>query len=108
MESFGRIETTAGESIELTALNVAVYRHMGALALFDHVFITTGESSGIYVWCHEEGHKDMEDAALGANPPVPIHDRLQRVSKFDEENYVTEAIEDLASTDSYPEEWDNE
>jgi len=101
-ETFARIEDDEGKSIELNRENTSVYRHLGKAAIFDHVFTATGESSGCYVWSHNQSFEKL--IILAAEHKCLMHLNIPEVSDFDRQHYEKQALADLS--DSFPEEWE--
>ena len=99
-EVFGHLNV-AGERLELTRDNVTIYTHLGRYALFNHVFVTTPEDQGVYIWAHHPNFTELAELAE-ANQCV-IHANLPQVSEFDENAYVAHAMSDVG--DTLPEDW---
>jgi len=61
-ESFATINVE-GEQYEVGQHNATLYKHLGQTAL-DHVFVSIGESAGIYVWENNAGYEDLAKAVV--------------------------------------------
>lgn len=88
------------ETVELTPNNTSLYRHLGAAALCDHVFVHWPipetepplERHG-YVWAdHPKFARLVELAILNS---IPQHLNLPEVSDFDFNNYCKHHSKDL-------------
>lgn len=103
-ERFGKMNVN-GEKVELTRENVSVFRHLGRYALYDHVFVQTGENEGVYVWAHNSSFEALCEAA--AEALCVQHLNLPEVSEQDEKNYMRHALADMESIEGFPTEWES-
>lgn len=92
-EVFARLNFNNGEILEARQDNTRLYRHVGALALFDHVFVVADDDRGVYLWSHVEGYEQV--AILAVENDCELHLNLQSVSKYDREAYERHALADL-------------
>jgi len=90
-----------GEKVEASVDNTSVYRHIGHYALFDHVFIAVGESTGGYIWANHPSYEQLSTAAVESG--CELHLNIRDVAEIDRTNYERNALSDL--TDTFPAEW---
>lgn len=103
-DPFFRIGTGDGEMHEVNQDNATVYNHLGRLAIFDHVFVTLSENSGVYVWKHNPAYEAL--AARAVENACILHLNLQEVSEVDMKAYMRHVTADLESSDTIPENWE--
>ena len=101
-ENFARITLASGEDVELSADNTYLYRHIGNLTMYDHVFVVLPEETGIYFWQHNEAYHTL--AALAVENECTMHLNIREVSTTDMKYYIEHQLKDLG--DTLPEEWD--
>lgn len=107
LESFANINFN-GETIQATRANTVIYQHLGASALYDHVFIThPSHQFGAYVWANQPPDNPNYEALLerAVAGQAEMHLNIQTVSPKDVQAFekaVERAIEDF---DGVPEDW---
>lgn len=96
--------TVNGEELPITRDNLTVYRHLGANALYDHVFITTAdEQKGVYIWRHNDSFEEISKVAEDNQSRIMLN--IPEPSDHDREIYEVQALHDLNEATSVPEEW---
>lgn len=94
-----------GELLELSRENTSLFRHLGAAALYDHLFITQGESGG-YIW---RTHAQFEEIVeLAEDAEVVTHSNIFPPAEIDVNNYIAHHAQDLDYIDGVPDEWVDE
>lgn len=101
-----------GEQYEARRSNTSVYRHLGAHAMYDHVFIevTTpqGQRGGVFIW-RDHGAFDLLNQLADVHKSV-IHMNLPKVNDKDKQIYdehaVSLAATELEGFDEVPDDWD--
>lgn len=107
LESFANINFN-GEVIQATRANTVIYQHLGASALYDHIFIThPSREFGAYVWANQPPENPQFTALIGValEAESEVHVNIQNVAPNDVkafEKAVERAIEDF---DGVPEGW---
>lgn len=91
------------EVLELSRENTSVFRHLGAAALFDHVFVTTDENSGGYIWRTHSQYDEISE--LAEEHLCVTHSNIYPPSDTDVENYLAHHTQDLDEIDEMPEAW---
>lgn len=100
----GFFEITVGnERREMNRENTKLYRHLGAMAMFDHLFVTFSEQSGAYMWTDHSQFDEVVQLATDAQCVMYLN--LPEVSQVDVDAYVRHKTEDLAGLDTIPEDW---
>lgn len=84
--------------------NTSLFRHLGKHAIFDHVFLQTGENEGAYIFNHVGGYEELSDYMMQNG--YPMHVNLPEASPLDQDAYMRAATQDLG--DSFPEDWEAE
>ena len=103
-EVFGHLNV-AGERVELRQDNVLIYAHLGHYALYNHVFVVTGEGEGAYVWAHHPSYEDL--AGLAEENECTMHLNIPQVSELDERTYIKHVMSDVEESESFPEGWES-
>jgi len=93
-----------GERHEMNNENTSVFRHLGAQALFDHLYIKVDENTAGYIWSDNKAYTSLSHAAEQAG--AAMHVNLREVHPADRTAYETQALRDLQSTDGVPKGWD--
>lgn len=101
-EGFATV-TVNGERHEARQDNTSVYRHLGKFALYDHVFTSISENSGVYIWKHNPSHAEFERLAIESE--CPTHLFIPEVSEVDRNAYESSVLADLSKADTFPEDW---
>lgn len=107
MEDEPGIRVNFGEhEFEATPDNTTLFRFVGKLALYNHVFMLTKpeESTGAYLFNQHPYYAEFEEYMI-ANK-YPLHDNLRDVAQCDLdafENMVNRDIEEIP--DFLPEDW---
>lgn len=91
-----------GQEFEARRDNTSLFRHLGKAAIFDHVFLQTGENEGAYIFNGIKGYDDLS-AYMMANG-YPMHVNLPEASPLDQDAYMRQATSDLS--DTVPEGWE--
>lgn len=93
-------------SYELTRHNTSLYRHLGAAAVYDHLFLNFGESKSAYLWAT---HSQFEEIAeLAVENQCAMHTNIQTPADIDVRQYIAHHTDDLSDFKSVPEEWIDE
>lgn len=112
-EKFGRMEINInGENYEATPHNAILYRFIGHLAIYDHVFITKNEdneelASGAYAFLKSiepDGKSQIQQFMVDNGYSCYLN--LREISELDinafDDVYVKPALNDI---DRIPDEW---
>lgn len=96
-----------GERFEATRANTSLFRFMGNLALYNHVFIVTDEEEGkgTYIFNQHPTYSTFETYMIANH--YPLHDYLQGVAECDVdafEKMVKQTTSDIG--DYVPDDWD--
>ena len=86
------------EKYEVTRENATLYRHLGNTAL-DHLFVSLGENSGIYVWQNNPAY-DAVAAAAVANECMLILN-IQEPSEMDVRAFMKHNTKDVGELPSW-------
>lgn len=101
-EGFFRIPVGDSE-VELSRDNTSIYRHLGAAAVFDHLFISI-DNKGAYIWNTHSQYEEI--GALAVQNLCTTHLNLQEPAEVDIKNYLAHHTEDIADEElGVPEEW---
>jgi hypothetical protein len=101
-----------GEDSELvlTPENTSLYTHIGEAAMYDHVFVQTGEgeeqSTGMYIFRHNDAFQSIKKHMKRHR--FPLHLNNQDVAACDAdafERVIERSTEDLEALGHVPEEW---
>jgi len=95
--------TSGGNEIEMTSENVTLYRHLGRHAVYDHLFVSTGEASGLYLWNSHSQYEEIATRALELG--ATAHINIQEPAACDVRNLIASASTDIDSSDSFPQSW---
>ena len=87
------------EKYEVTRENATLYRHLGAAAMIDHLFVSLGENSGIYVWQNNPAYDEVAAAAV-ANECMLILN-IQEPSEMDVKAFIKHHKSDLDTIPSW-------
>lgn len=98
------VNSRDGESKEFIATrdNSSLFRHMGALAIYDHGYFDLGENQCTRIWRHDASYPQVEKYMITQG--FPIHANLRKVDKYDVEAY-DEMIARQTQMDTIPEDW---
>lgn len=103
-EPFGIVTTETGE-YPVTPSNAVVYSHIGALSVYNHIFVVTDREKklGTYVWTHMSNFDQLhEDAIVNG---CTLHTNLRQVAEVDKRNYEQQVLADLDGQDTIPDDW---
>lgn len=72
-----------GEKFEATPYNTALFKFVGSLAMYDHVFLSTDpeNNSGTYVFNQNPMYKELEDHMFALE--FPVHANIRFVPNCD-------------------------
>ena len=101
-KQFGNLNVN-GEDLPLSRDNVTLYKHLGAHAVYDHLFITVGEDKGLYVWNYHSQYQEL--AARAVKAEAVLHLNITEPSRCDVEALLDHTTADLHNTDTFPEQW---
>ena len=97
-------EIPMGEgSYELSRENTSLFRHLGAAAIYDHVFLTTGDNKGGYIWRTHSQYEEISE--LAEENLCVTHSNIWPPADIDVKNYIAHHSTDLEGFDGVPEEW---
>lgn len=103
-EKIGNIN--AGDRrFEMTTENTSLWRHLGHLAIFDHVYVQLNEKEAIYLWESIDQTKEAYNlvAPVVVQKGGEIYLNLRKVASDDVKAYEHAATHDLG--DGVPESW---
>jgi len=97
-----------GEIFRATRDNTSLFRYFGRLAIYDHIFMQTGQESestllGAYVFSNADRWGDMVDFMVTHG--YPQHIDLRQVAECDVNAFYKANLGDLQGAESVPEEW---
>jgi hypothetical protein len=108
-EHFANINFEKGETIKATAENVRLYTHIGALAVYDHLWVTTSEdgAKGAYIFAQipPDNPSYTELAPVAVQYGIELHINQRRVADADKEAFERHASNDLDGFDVIPSDW---
>jgi hypothetical protein len=104
-----RLDTQNGE-LELRPDNTSLFTHVGEGAMYDHVFVQTGEDegrmSGSYIFRHAEVFKAIKKHMIRNR--FPLHLNMQQPAQCDMDAFdhaLDQATGDVQELDGFPEDW---
>lgn len=107
MENEPGIIVNFGErEFEATPENTTLFRFVGKLALYNHIFMLTvpEENIGAYLFNQHPVYKEFEDYMV--KNQYPIHDNLREVAECDLDAFENMLRENAADIGDYPpEDW---
>lgn len=106
MEDEPAIRVNFGEyEFEATPDNTTLFRFVGRLALYNHVFMLTGpdEGAGAYLFNQNSHYKEFEDYMIENN--YPLHDNLRDVAQHDLDAFDSAIKQGLSGLDHVPDDW---
>jgi len=107
MEEEPVIRVSFGESeFEATPDNTTLFRFVGKLALYNHVFMLTDpeESTGAYLFNQHPYYAEFEEYMI--TNKYPLHDNLRDVAQCDLDAFENMVKENLKDIEDYPpEDW---
>ncbi len=102
------------EKFEATRQNTQLFRHIGKLACYNHIFLQTSVTDenriGAYLFESSLKEGEMYDRVVEymIDNEYPIHDNLQEVMECDKTAFnqmVHQQANDLEESDTFPPEW---
>lgn len=109
MEQEPRLEITMnGERFVATRENTSLFTFLGELAVYDHIFIQTGEEddtvmTGGYLFKNQEVWHEM--AGFLFENLYPMHLNLPEVADCDRRAFEATMYPDIRSEDTFPQDW---
>lgn len=106
MEDEPVIRVNFGEyEFEATPDNTTLFRFVGQLALYNHVFMVTRpeESTGAYLFNQHPYYKEFEEYIIENN--YPLHDNLRDVAQCDIDAFDNMIKQELDGLDHVPDDW---
>lgn len=97
-----------GKPFESNRTNTTIFTFVGQLAMFNHVFVQTGEDEnnmvGAYVFCDNPAFQPITEHASTNSWPMILN--RNEVPECDVNVWERSHLEDIRSFESYPEDWD--
>lgn len=98
-----RIEL-GGSEFEAVPDNTSLFRFVGQLAMYNHIFFARHENSGVYLFSTHQVYPQIEEYMVENS--YPIHDHMRDVPQCDLDAFdrmIQQHVGDIG--DSVPEEW---
>lgn len=95
-----RIETSAGDELEMRRENTKLYTFLGKLAVYDHIFHNVSKNEGVYLFNFVNEFPAMREYMIRSKYPAIIN--MVEVPEHDINAYVRSAMGDI---DEIPEDW---
>lgn len=96
-----------GEKFKPTPENTTLYTFAGQ-AMFNHVFLQLNkegeEVSGAYIFAPSEAFNALARLVIEKDYPMVLN--MREVPECDQRAFFNANLEDLASMDSFPEDWE--
>lgn len=93
-----------GENCPVTRDNLAVYRHIGKNAMYDHCYVRKPDGSGGgYIWNDHPGFEKYVELAQEHEARIFLN--IPEPSDLDIKYYIKNALFDLENTTTLPPEW---
>lgn len=106
--SFGLNIMKDGEStiFEANPDNATLWRHVGALAIYNHAYIDLGDDTCTRIWRHHDSYPQVEDFMLKHG--FTSHDNLRErdLNKHDVKAYDDMIAREAGDFESLPEGWE--
>ena len=100
-EPFVTLSIGSGEFVA-TRENTRLYTHLGALALYDHVFCSS-EDRGFYIFSFVEGYPILKQYMLENNYPMYLNQT--EVAQVDVDAYDRSIQRSMGDIDHIPDDW---
>ena len=107
MESFADINFS-GEVVKATRLNTILYQHLGASALYDHIFIKNEtRKTGGYIWENQPPNNPYYETLIAAavEAECEAHVNIQKVAPGDVKAFEEAVEASIEQFDGVPEDW---
>lgn len=102
-----RLAIDGGRIYELDRTNTSLYRFMGNLAIYNHVFYAQIEENEVqdsfYMFNTTPAYPQLEKYMVEND--FTVRNNLTEVSSADQEAYIRSAIQDLGAADTIPDDW---
>ena len=86
------------EKYEVTQDNATLYRHLGNTAL-DHLFVSIGENSGIFVWSDNPSYDEVAAAAVANECMLVLN--IKEPAEMDVKAFIKHHKSDLDTIPSW-------
>jgi hypothetical protein len=89
---------------DMTRHNSALFMHIGSLAMYDHIFVTTeGERKWAYIFRHSEAFPILRN--FMAKNHFTMHLNLAQVADVDRQAFEQSLAQQNTDLDHVPDEW---
>lgn len=108
MESFADINFS-GEVVKATRLNTIIYQHLGASALYDHIFIKNEtRKPGGYVWANQPPNNPYYTGLVAAavDAKCEAHVNIQSVAPGDVKAFEESVESAIEKFETIPDDWE--
>lgn len=83
--------------------NASLYRHFGALAIYNHVYVDLGDNLCTRIWKHDVDYPKLEPFMIAQN--FVHHDNLRVVNEHDVDAYNKMIERQAQDLDTIPDDW---
>lgn len=99
------ISTAEGlRGFEANRDNASLYRHFGALAIYDHAYFDLNEGQCTRIWRHDESYPQVEGYMV--QNKFVLHDNLREVNPHDADAYEKMIERQATDIDKIPDGWE--
>jgi hypothetical protein len=96
-EHFANLNLPDGEKLPITDRNIILYRHLGAAAVYDHLFVTVDGERGLFIWAQQppDNPNYLALAPLAVKNEAELHINIHEPAQGDIDTFNRHALEDL-------------
>ena len=91
------------EPYPVTRMNLALFKHFGRNALYDHCYISYPNGKNVYIWAHSSQFDRFAQLAVEHSAQIVLN--KTNPSDIDKEHYVADLTDDLDDIDAFAGRW---